>query len=208
VEVGMTNIAVIGSGRIGGGLAKKWAARGHAVTFGARSPDKPALVEVAEQVNAARADVESAVAQSEVVVFAIPGGEVAGTLSRLGSRLDGKLVIDVANNVRGEHMNSAAAVAEAAPGAVYYRAFNSYGWEHIELPVVDGIVADGFFCGPDGAPRATIERLIADVGFRPVWVGGPEDVEVVDGLLRLWFTMVMKHGHSRRLAFRMLEERV
>jgi 8-hydroxy-5-deazaflavin:NADPH oxidoreductase len=131
---------------------------------------------------------------------------MAETLSALGSLLNGKLVIDATNNVRGGHMNSAAAVAEAAPGAAYFRAFNSYGWEQIERPVVDGISADGFFCGPDGAPRATIEQLIVDVGFRPVWVGGPEDVEVVDGLLRRWFTMVMKHGHSRRLAFKVLEE--
>ncbi len=104
-------------------------------------------------------------------------------------------------------MNSATAAAAAAPGAAYYRAFSSYGWEQIERPVVDGIPADQFYCGPDGAPRATMEQLIADVGFRPVWVGGPEEVDVVDGLLRLWFTLVMKHGHSRRMAFKMLEER-
>lgn len=203
----MTRIAIIGSGKIGGGLAKKWAAKGHAVTFGARSPDKPTLVELADQIGAERAEIEEAVRHSNVVVFAIPGNEMAETLSRLGSLLDGKLVVDAANNVRADHMNSANAAADAAPGAAYYRVFNSYGWEQIEQPVVDGTPADEFFCGPDGAPRATIEQLIGDVGFRPVWVGGPEDVEVVDGLLRLWLTMVVKHGHSRRLAFKALEER-
>jgi predicted dinucleotide-binding enzyme len=141
-------------------------------------------------------------------VFAIPGKEMAGALSSLAGALDGKLVIDAANNVGAEHMNSATAAVEAAPGAAYYRAFNSYGWEQIERPVVDGTPADAFYCGPDGPPRATIEHLIADVGFRPVWVGGPEDVEVVDGLSRLWLTMVMKRGHSRRLAFKVLEEPV
>ena len=202
----MTSIAVIGSGKIGAGLARGWAATGHAVTFGARSRAKPELVELAERIGAERAAIDDAVRQSDVVVFAIPGAEMAATLSRLGSTLNEKAVIDAANNVRGEHMNSATAVSEAAPGALYYRAFSSYGWEQIERPVVDGIAADQFFCGPDGRPRATIEQLISDIGFRPVWVGGPEDVDVVDGLLRLWFTMVMKHGHSRRLAFRMLEE--
>jgi 8-hydroxy-5-deazaflavin:NADPH oxidoreductase len=207
VEVDMTSIAVIGSGRIGGGLAAKWAATGHAVTFGARSPDKPELVALAEQIGAERAGIETAVEKSEVVVFALPGDEMAATLVRLGRSLDGKVLVDAANNVRGEHMNSATAAAMAAPGAAYYRAFSSYGWEQIERPVVDGTQADQFYCGPDGASRATMEQLIADAGFRPVWVGGPEEVEVVDGLLRLWFTLVMKHGHSRRLAFRMLEER-
>jgi 8-hydroxy-5-deazaflavin:NADPH oxidoreductase len=206
VEDDMTSIAVIGSGRIGAALAKKWAATGHAVTLAARSPAKPTLVELAEQIGAERAEIEDAVRRSDVAVFAIPGKEMDATLSRLGSVLDGKLVIDAANNVGAEHMNSAIAVAEAAPGAAYYRAFNSYGWEQIERPVVDGTPADAFYCGPDGDPRATIEQLIGDIGFRPMWVGGPEDVDVVDGLLRLWFTMVMKHGHSRRLAFKILEE--
>jgi predicted dinucleotide-binding enzyme len=203
----MTSIAVIGSGKIGGGLAKKWAAKGHAVTFGARSPSKPALVELAEQIGAKRDEIEGAARHSEIVLFAIPGNEMAETLSRLGSLLNDKLVVDAANNVSAEHMHSAVAVADAAPGAAYCRAFSCYGWEQIERPDFDGTQADGFYCGPDGAPRVTIEQLIADVGFRPVRVGGSEDVDVVDGLLRLWFTMVMKHGHSRRLAFKVLEER-
>jgi predicted dinucleotide-binding enzyme len=202
----MTSIAVIGSGKIGGLLAGAWAATGHAVTFGARSQAKPELAELAERTGAERARIDDAVKHSDVVVFAIPGAEMAAMLSGLGATLEGKSVIDAANNVRGERMNSATAVSESAPGALYYRAFSSYGWEQIERPVVDGIPADQFFCGPDGPPRAIIEQLITDIGFRPVWVGGPEDVDVVDGLLRLWFTMVMKHGHSRRLAFRMIEE--
>jgi 8-hydroxy-5-deazaflavin:NADPH oxidoreductase len=203
----MTSIAVIGSGHIGTALAGKWAAKGHAVTLGARVPAKPALVELAEQIGAERAEIEDSVRRNDVVVFAIPGKEMAETLARLGTVLDGKVVIDAANNVGAEHMNSATAAAEAAPGAVYYRAFNSYGWEQIERPVVDGIRADAFYCGPDGPQRATIDQLITDVGFRPVWVGGPEDVEIVDGVLRLWLTMVMKRGHSRRLAFKVLDER-
>jgi len=203
----LTTIAVIGSGRIGAALARKWAAAGHTVTFGARSPAKPALVELAEQIGAERAEIEAAVERSDVAVFAIPGAEMAETISRLGRLLDGKLVVDAANNVRAEHANSAIAVAEAAPGASYYRAFNSYGWEQLERPIVDGTPADGFYCGPDGAPGGTIAQLIADIGFRPVRVGGPEVVEVVDGLLRLWFSLVMQQGHSRRLALKVLEER-
>lgn len=203
----MTTIAVIGAGNIGGELAKKWAPRGHSVTFGARDAGKPDLVRLAEAIGAARAGVDEAVQHSDVVVFAIPGQAMSETLSRLGRSLDGKVVIDAANNVRGERMNSAAAVAEASPGALYYRAFNSYGWEQIDRPIVDGTQADGFYCGPDGESRTTVEQLITDVGLRPVWIGGPEQVEVVDGLLRLWFALVMQRGHSRRLALRALEER-
>jgi predicted dinucleotide-binding enzyme len=103
-------------------------------------------------------------------------------------------------------MNAADLVAEAAPTAAYFRAFNTLGWEVLDSPVVGGTRADMFFCGPDGPPRVAVEQLIGDVGLRPVWIGGPEAADVVDGMLRLWLTIVMKQGHSRRLAFKLLDE--
>ena len=140
------------------------------------------------------------------MLFAIPGASMVETVAVAGADLDGKVVIDATNNIGGESMHSAATIARAAPGASYFRAFNTLGWELFDEPTVGGIQVDLFYCGPDGAPRATVERLIADVGLRPVWVGGPEEVEVVDGLLRLWFTLVAKRRLGRRLALKMIQE--
>jgi 8-hydroxy-5-deazaflavin:NADPH oxidoreductase len=202
----MAKIAVIGAGRIGGTLARKWSAAGHAITFGARDPQEPTLRAMAQEIGAETARTSDAVEASDVVAFAIPGGAMAETVSALGPLLDGKLVIDAANNVRGEVMHSARAIAKAAPGASYFRAFNSLGWELLDDPVVGGAQADEFFCGPEGDLRTSMEGLIGQVGLRPVWVGGPEAVDIVDGMLRLWFTLVGKQGRGRRLAFKMLED--
>jgi predicted dinucleotide-binding enzyme len=140
------------------------------------------------------------------VVFAIPGATMAETISAVGASLDGKLIIDAANNVGGKTMNSREAFEVAAPKASYFRAFNSLGWEQFDRPVVGGVQADLFFCGPDGDQRVMVERLISDVGLRPVWVGGPDEVEVVDGVLSLWFALVMKQQLGRRLAFKMIQD--
>lgn len=201
----MASIAVIGSGRIGGNLARAWAARGHEITFGARDPGKPELVELAREVGAAREPVDEAAAHADVVVFAVPGGAMAETVSQLGTLLDGTVVIDAANNMRAGRADSRAIIAAVAPAAAYYRAFNSYGWEMIGEPVVGGAQADAFFCGPDGAPRALVEQLIEDVCLRPIWVGDADQVEVVDGVLRLWFSLV-RQGRGRRLAFKVLAD--
>jgi predicted dinucleotide-binding enzyme len=202
----MADIAVIGSGSIGGTLAGKWTAAGHTVTLGARDPAEPAIRDLASRIGAQAAQIPEAVEGADVVVFAIPGSAMADTVSVLGAGLDGRFVIDASNNVGGESMNSRAAIEAAAPGASYCRAFNSLGWEQFDRPVVGGVQADLFFCAPEGDGRVTAERLISDVGLRPVWVGGPEEVEVVDGVLRLWLTLVRKQGHSRRLAFKVIEE--
>jgi 8-hydroxy-5-deazaflavin:NADPH oxidoreductase len=202
----MTTIAVMGSGRIGGTLAAKWAEAGHAVIFGARDPDKADLVDRANRIGAEVAPIAEAADRGEVVLFAIPGSAMEGTLAGLGTAIDGKIVIDATNNVGGDTMNSRHPIEVASPGASYFRAFNTLGWEQFERPVLGGVQADLFFCGPDGEARDAVEGLIADVGLRPVWVGGPDEVSVVDGLLALWFTLVMKRGLGRRLAFKMIQE--
>jgi len=200
----MTSIAVIGTRKIGGTLARRWAAAGHDVTLGARDPSKAATL--AAEIGARTASVEEAVDAGDVVLFAVPGTAMASTLEAVGAALDGKVAIDAANNIQEATNDHAAAFAEHAPGAAHVRAFNTLGWELFDDPTVDGVQVDLFFCGPDGPPRSTVESLIADVGLRPVWVGGPEEVQVVDAMLRLWITLVRKRGFGRRLAFKMIQD--
>ena len=202
----MSKIAVIGAGHIGGTLGRKWAGAGHEVTFGTRQTNNSELASLLQQTGANADSISDAIRGAELVAFALPGGAMAVSVSELAPLLTDKVVIDTTNNVSGETMNSAASFATHAPTAQYFRAFNSLGWEMLDDPVIGGVQADMFFCGPDGPARSTVERLISDVGLRPVWLGGPEEVEVVDGMLRVWFTLVMKQGHSRRLAFKYLEQ--
>ena len=67
----------------------------------------------------------------------------------------------------------------------------SLGWENFADPVLGGIQADLFYAGPDGPTRPTMERLIGEVGLRPVSVGGPEQVVVVDAVASLWFALAL-----------------
>jgi predicted dinucleotide-binding enzyme len=161
---------------------------------------------LAKDIGARVSAISEAARGSSVVLFAIPGAAMADAVASLGAVLADKLVIDATNNVRAQTMNSAAAFSTVAPQASYFRAFNTLGWEMFDRPLVGGLAADLFFCGPDGAGRATVEQLITDIGLRPVWVGGPEEVEVVDGVLRLWFTLVMKRGRGRRLALKLIQD--
>ncbi len=128
------------------------------------------------------------------MLFVIPGAAMAETVAALGADLDGKVVIDATNNIGGETMHSAATIARAASRAPYFRAFNTLGWKLFDEPTVGGIQVDLFYCGPEGEPKATVEKLIADVGLRAVSVGRLEEVNVVDGLLGVWFTLAVNSG--------------
>jgi 8-hydroxy-5-deazaflavin:NADPH oxidoreductase len=117
--------------------------------------------------------------------------------------LNGKIILDATNNVGAEEMCVAPSLTQRASQAQVYRAFNTLGWENFAEPVIGGVQADLFFCGSDDASsRRAVEQLITDVGLRPVYVGGLDQVAVVDNLTRLWFALSRKMG--RHLAFRML----
>ena len=188
----MASIAVIGGGNIGGTIGAAWQRAGHDVAFASRSPEPPRTVAIPD-----------AIAGAEVVLIAVPGGAVREVLAEHGAALEGRVVIDATNDVGGERLSHPDAYTELAPGARFVRAFNSLGYELFAAPSIGGERADLFWCGPDDAG---VERLIADVGLRPVRVGAIDAVDVVDGVGRLWLTLVFREGHPRRLAFRMLTD--
>jgi 8-hydroxy-5-deazaflavin:NADPH oxidoreductase len=146
-----------------------------------------------------------AVAFGEVVLFAIPGAAMEAAIAENAAALDGKIVIDAANKMGAPVANSLAAFSVHAPKALVFRAFNALGWENFEDPFYNGVPADLFFSGPDGGARQQVERLIAEVGLRPVYAGGPEQADVVDGLLRLWINLVRGRNMGRGIAFKLLQ---
>ena len=144
-----------------------------------------------------------AIGGADVVPLAVPGAAVPDLLAEHGDALEGRVVIDATNDVGGERLSHPEAYAQHAAGARFARAFNSLGYELFADPSVGGDVADLFWCGPDDAG---VQELIADVGLRPVRVRDIDAIDVVDGVCRLWLTLVFRQGHPRRLAFRMLAD--
>jgi predicted dinucleotide-binding enzyme len=188
----MTSIGVIGSGNIGQAVGEAWRRAGHEVVYASRSPDPPRTASIPE-----------AIAGAEIVLLAVPGAAVPALLAEHGAALDGRVVIDATNDIGGERMHHAEAYGEAATTARFVRAFNTVGYEVLADPSLAGETADLFWCGPEDA---AVEALIADVGLRPVRVGDIDAIDVVDGVGRLWMTLVFRQGHPRRLAFRALAD--
>jgi len=199
-------IAILGAGNIGGTLGRKWAAAGHEVVFGVRDPGSAKARAALESAGtgARAASLAEAAAFGEVVLFSIPSGTVAEIARALGRVLDGKILIDATNNFAGPVINNLAALQAVAPGANLFRAFNSLGWELFANPILDGQQVDMFYSGPDGESRRQVETLIAEVGLRPLWVGGNDQVTLVDNLGALWVNQVFRHSWSRRTALKSL----
>ena len=191
------DIAVIGTGFIGGILGRALAAAGHQVVFGSR---RPADDQAASGTRARVASVAEALAGPEVVILALPAAAVADLTAAHGDRLAGKLVIDATNQMGQPVSNSRSRL----PATVRYaRAFNTVGGENMADPVFPDGVADMFYSAPE-ADKSTLETIIGAVGLRPVYVGDNAEA-LIDALFQLWIALAVGQGRGRRLAFRLLE---
>ena len=195
----MQTIGVIGSGVVGQTLAAGFAAKGHAVTVGSRSPEKlngwreglPATHDVR------LADVGTAAA-ADVVIIAVAGSAALDAV-KLAGNLAGKVVIDTCNPIGGAPVNGylpyfvggddslMERLQRAAPEARFVKAFSCVG----NALMIDPAAALGerptmFICGDDAAAKAEVTGLLAEVGWDAEDVGGVQAARAVEPLCQLW----------------------
>lgn len=172
-------IGIIGSGKIGASAARRFVAAGHEVAL-ANSRGPETLVELADEVGpqAQPATIEEAARFGDVVLVAIPFGRHTDLPA---DALAGKIVID-ANNYyasRDGHIaelddgstTSSELLAAHLPGARVVKAFNTIYWETLR----DGARAESgdeptvvVLAGDDAEAKATVSRLVEDIGFAPL----------------------------------------
>jgi predicted dinucleotide-binding enzyme len=140
----------------------------------------------------------------DVVLISLPGAAVEMVAEKYADQLDKRIIIDAANRMGEDSMHNLAHFQQHAPQAQLYRAFNSLGWENFAEPNFEGIQADLFYCGPDGDARIKVEKLITDVGLRPIYLGGNEQMGLLDSIASLWFALAFGQKKGRRLAFKVL----
>lgn len=85
-----------GTGDLGSGLAKSWAAAGYKVIIGSRSRDKATRI-AAELGNGIAGDDNIGAAQaSDIVVLAVPFDSHNQTIEEIKAAVEGKIVVDAA----------------------------------------------------------------------------------------------------------------
>lgn len=173
-------IGIIGSGNIGGTLARLWAKAGHEVALSnSRGPESLAAL-VAEIGAQARAEtVDGAARFGDVVVLAIPFGRYAELPA---PPLADKIVVDAMNySARRDGpldlggLTDTEIVARHLGGSRVVKAFNTIPTRLLAeggrpaLPVAEREVI--YVAGDDGAANALVSQLIEELGFAPVDAG-------------------------------------
>lgn len=175
-------IGIIGTGRIGGTLARLFIDRGHEVAVSnSRGPDSLAEV-VADLGASARAVTPAEAAQfGELVVVSVPFGRYMDVPS---DGLDGKVVVDTNNYYPGRDGNypeldedrttSSELLQQHLGAARVVKAFNGINWEHLRdfgRPAGDAERIGIPISGDDAEAKAMVAALIDAIGFDAVDAG-------------------------------------
>jgi 8-hydroxy-5-deazaflavin:NADPH oxidoreductase len=169
-------IAVIGTGRMGTGLATGLAKGGHEVVFGSRDPEA-AADSVQASGAAGAATYAEAVQDADVIVLAVPWSGAESTVGQLGD-LSGRIVVDITNPYGPAGMdpdvNTTERIQQWAPGARVVKAFNHVYAQNLTQPDVDGQASSVFLASDDVEAKDTVSSLARDMGFDPVDAGGTD----------------------------------
>jgi 8-hydroxy-5-deazaflavin:NADPH oxidoreductase len=180
-------IGIIGAGRIGGGIARRFAGAGHEVMV-SFSRDRASLDKAAGEIGpaASAGTPAEAVAFGEVVVISVPWNALPGALDQAGS-LAGKIVIDTTNQFGSPPLPAAGQTAAhfnagRMTGARYTKSFNTltsaFQAETAGRTGADRVVQ--WLCGDDAGAKQVVAGLIEDAGFAPVDLGGTADCAVME----------------------------
>jgi len=208
------NIGILGSGDVGRTLGAGFAAHGHAVTLGTRSPDRDELQRWAYDTGASVASFSEAADFGHILVLAVGWDGVENAL-RLADpdHFAGKTVLDATNPldfsdgtlrlaVSGDD-SSGERVQGWLPSAHVVKCFNTVGAGLMVDPDLPGGPPTMFLCGNDAHAKTTATEVLDAFGWEAVDLGGIEQSRYLDALAVIWITHAMRSG-SRGHAFKLL----
>jgi 8-hydroxy-5-deazaflavin:NADPH oxidoreductase len=178
-------IGMVGAGREGSALGALFVKAGHPVMLSSRHPEQ--LKDLAAGLGplAQAGTIEQAIAFGDVVAIVIPYGAIQEVgKAHAGALAKKVLVMDVSNPIArrdGEDLvksvndqgGAGLVTAKWLPGAPIVRAFNAIGSRRLaEIAHRPGDPVGMPIAGDDPKAIAVAERLIREIGFEPVLVGG------------------------------------
>lgn len=179
------NVTIIGAGNMAKGIGHRMVAGGHSVTVVDRNAENAknlaAELKAAAKpgVNVGVSDIDS-VEPGDVVVLAVWYGVNMEVARKLGSKLAGKIVVDIANPLNSTFdglatpadSSSAEELAKVvSKGARVVKAFNTTFAGTLLSGSAGGHPLDVFIAGDDLEAKEKVSQLVKDGGMRAIDAG-------------------------------------
>lgn len=203
----MSNIAIIGTGNVGGALAANWAKKGHTINLGVKDVSNFKGIDLLDNMNTHAYPVREAVAKSEIVLIATPPAAIFEIIDQMGDVND-KVIIDATNSImKGPEPYATVyhCLADKTRAEIV-KCFNTTGFENMLDPVYNGVPVDMFMAGESEKAKAAARQLAMDCGFADcIDFGKADKVELLEKLALSWINLAIFQGHGRNIAFKLLK---
>lgn len=201
-------IAIIGTGNVGGALAKRLADANHTILLGVRNTDDFKGKELLNYSNKITAlSIRDAVQQAEVIILSVPAQFASQTAQSLGD-VSGKVIIDTMNGVfikPDGFNNTADAILANCNCADVVKCFNTTGYENIINPIYKGQGMDMFTAGSSEKGVAIATLLAKEIDFENVYhFGGNDKFNLIEQMAMCWINLAIIQKQGRDMAFKII----
>jgi NADPH-dependent F420 reductase len=205
------DIAIIGTGSVGTGLAAAFVGAGHRVYLAGRTPGQAEAAATPAGAVAA-ASPAAAAALADVIVLAVPFGAAEEVSAAIAPVTNGKIVVDVTNPAKADGSgllffgtgSGAEQIAAWLPQTRVVKAFNTVFAGNLANPAPDGIALDGFVAGDDAAARAAVLELAGAIGLHPVDAGPLSAARLLEPLAWLNISLNMQPGWTWKTGWKLV----
>lgn len=210
------NIGFIGTGQVGGTLARRLGSKGHSIFLSARDSSSLEVNKLANSIgaNAQVMNIQETITSSEIIILATPWGATESITKANLIRLKDKILIDCTNPLKPDL--SGLALSGDSSGGEYLqillsetkvvKAFNTVGFNIMENPEFDGRKAIMYFCGNNLEAKFKTQTLIQEIGFQPMDAGDIKSSRLLEPFALLWISTAYKYGLGREFAFSIIKK--
>jgi predicted dinucleotide-binding enzyme len=173
----MTDITIIGTGNMAAGIAARAATAGRSIQILSR--DAVAASALASATSASVGTTGKEI-EGSIVILATYFDVSKEIVSRYGTALDGKTIVDISNPVNTETYDSltvpagssaAEEIQALVPGANVVKGFNTVFASTLAAGEVAGQTLDVLLAGDSDEAKAAVASFINDSGLRAIDVG-------------------------------------
>jgi predicted dinucleotide-binding enzyme len=205
------DIAIIGTGSVGSGLATALVGAGLGVYLTAGRVE---MVEAAAQAAGAivATSPAAAAALADVVVLAVPFGAAEEVARLIRPVVNGKTIVDVTNPAKpdwsgplfGGTDSGAERIAAWLPEAHVVKAFNTLFANNIADPAPEGIKLDGYVAADDAEAKAAVLALAESIGLDPIDVGPLSAARQLESIAWLNISLNMAPGSTWKTGWKLV----
>lgn len=203
-------IAIIGTGRMGKGLAKTFAESMNDVIWASRSYETVKHLAAQLGGNVQPAAIADALS-SDILIPTLWFQDLLPWLEAHQAELQGKILVDITNpfNANFDELttawgtSAAEAVQRSVPDTIVIGAFKNTFWKVFEQPLQAGMASDVFVTGDHEQAKNTVLQVFDQLPFRFLDAGSIVNNRVIERMTLFSRELALRYNHYPHVSWKL-----